>query len=327
MAERRFNALTGEWVIVSTNRLQRPWQGEVTSQTHTAPRWQHDCHLCPRTRRASGSVNPNYDGVYVFDNDFSALAASPVPTADDPLLRVEPIEGTCRVVCYSPRHDLTLAMLDARGVERVIETWGTETENLGRDAEWVQIFENKGRMMGCSSDHPHGQIWATSAVPSLARREDERQQQYAAAHGSALLLDYLRRELAVDERIVCRNRNWVALVPFWAAWPFEVLLVPCGRVDSFGSLSGESSDDLRDVLMSVLTAYDRLFGVSFPYSMGWHGRGRSQGDHWQLHAHFYPPLLRSPTVRKFMVGFEMLAEAQRDFTPEAAAARLRSLVS
>ena len=327
MAERRLNALTGEWVIVSSGRLQRPWQGETAPAPAPQPQWRADCHLCPRSRRTAGSVNPDYAGVYVFDNDFPALPPSSSGVSSEPLLLREAVAGKCRVVCYSPRHDMTLATLDARAVAGVIESWTNETTVLAGDHAWVQVFENKGRMMGCSSDHPHGQIWATTVVPTIAQREDERQQQHAAAHGTLLLLDYVERELMLGERVVDANGSWAAVVPFWAAWPFEVMLLPRSRVDSFESMSDASRDDLRDLLMRTLAAYDRLFGVSFPYSMGWHGRGRTQGPHWQLHAHFYPPLLRSPTIRKFMVGFEMLAEAQRDLTPEEAAARLREVVS
>ena len=327
MAERRRNPLTGDWVIVSPGRNARPWQGEASPVDARAPDWSADCYLCPRNRRVSGIQNPDYRGPYVFDNDFSALDASGAPPPPSPLFESMAIDGRCRVICYSERHDQTLADLDDRALARVVDTWRSESIALKRDHAWVQIFENKGRMMGASSEHPHGQIWASSVVPTIAAREDEHQRSYAEAHRGRLLLDYAKREVDAAERIVVASASWLAVVPYWAAWPYEVMLLPrvaCGGLDE---LDDAQASDLAIVLGRVLRAYDRIFGISFPYSMGWHGRGRDLGDHWQLHAHFFPPLLRSPSVRKFMVGFEMLAESQRDLTPEAAAARLRDLVS
>ncbi len=326
MAERRFNPLTGEWVIVSPGRVNRPWQGAQQAVVDSTQPWQADCYLCPRNTRSSGVTNPDYADVFVFDNDFPALDATAGETLDTPLFRRDVVHGRCRVICYSARHDATLATLSAPEIGRVVDVWAQESAALGADHPWVQIFENKGQMMGCSSEHPHGQIWATSVVPTLPLREDTSQRDYAAAHGGSLLLDYAQSEVQRAERVVFENAEWLAVVPFWAAWPFELLLLPRRRCSGFEDLSAPGREGLSQLLHRVLPAMDRLFGVSFPYSMGWHGRGRDQGRHWQLHAHVYPPLLRSATVRKFMVGFEMLAEAQRDLTPEAAATRLRSLL-
>ena len=245
----------------------------------------------------------------------------------DPLLRVESVTGRSRVLCFSPRHDATLATLSAQELDDVIDLWANEFTSLGKDHAWVQVFENKGAMMGASSPHPHGQVWATSVVPTIAHREDAPPTRLRRVRAATLLLDYAHRELALGERVVARNARWLAVVPYWAAWPFETLLLPLEHRCRFDDLDAHDRADLASILARLLPAYDRLFDVSCPYSMGWHGRGRDQGAHWQLHAHIFPPLLRSASVRKFMVGFEMLAEAQRDLTPEAAAARLRGLVS
>jgi UDPglucose--hexose-1-phosphate uridylyltransferase len=326
MAERRRNPLTGEWVIVSARRNERPWQGEQEISTSAPPdRWQPDCYLCPRNTRAGGAVNPDYEGPFFFTNDFPALDDIEAPGSSEMLLLSEPIKGECRVLCYSERHDATLASMTVTELAGVVDLWRAQLHELGERYAWVQVFENKGEVMGCSSHHPHGQVWATSAVPTIALREDEQQRVHAAAGGN-LLLDYVERELRLNERVIAHNARWAAVVPFWATWPFEVLLLPLERRPSFNDLDTSDRLDLARILAAVLPAYDRLFGVSFPYSMGWHGRARGQGPHWQLHAHFYPPLLRSATIKKFMVGFEMLAEAQRDFSPESAAARLRDLV-
>jgi UDPglucose--hexose-1-phosphate uridylyltransferase len=332
MAERRRNPLTGDWVIVSPGRIDRPWQGsEEPTAAPVLHRWESSCYLCPRNTRANGAVNPDYAGAFAFDNDFPALDtdAHAVDTRD-PLLQATPITGRCRVLCYSERHDATLASLSPREITGVIELWRAESLQLRRHHAWVQIFENKGALMGCSSPHPHGQVWATSEVPTLAAREDQAQHAYTsnrvATSPPILLLDYARRELALAERVVAQTDRWVVVVPYWAAWPFETLVLPLSHRCGFEDLDPHDVTDLAYVLGRLLPAYDRLFDVSFPYSMGWHGRGRDHGPHWQLHAHVYPPLLRSASVRKFMVGFEMLAEAQRDLSPEDAAARLRQLV-
>jgi len=327
MAERRRNPLTGEWVIVSPGRVKRPWQGNRGAAA-PAPvgRWRDDCYLCPRNARAGGVANPDYRGTFAFDNDFSALDDVPVEPGAGPLLQVESITGRCRVLCYSERHDATLASLSVAESSAVVGLWIAESAELGKDHAWVQVFENKGEMMGCSSLHPHGQIWATSVVPTIAQREEDHQRDYASSHGN-LLLDYAASELRNGDRVVARNDRWLAVVPYWAAWPYETLLLPLRHRPGFEDLDARDTADLAALLAQLLPAYDRLFDVSFPYSMGWHGRGRDHGTHWQLHAHIYPPLLRSATVRKFMVGFEMLAEAQRDLLPEDAAQQLRRLVS
>jgi UDPglucose--hexose-1-phosphate uridylyltransferase len=325
---RRFNPLTGEWVLVSPHRTQRPWQGiaEPTA-ARSRPSFDPTCYLCPGNQRASGIVNPPYQDVFAFDNDFSALQSrnDEIEDAPHPLFRSETTRGRCRVLCFSPRHDLTLAQMGTEAIRRVVDCWAEETETLGATHRWVQIFENKGEIMGCSNPHPHGQIWASDFLPTFAEREDLHQRQYLEQHGSVLLVDYLVRELEMQDRLVAYNDHWVALVPFWATWPFETLILPRRRVQSLSDLASTERDGLANVLKRLLVRYDNLFQISFPYTMGWHGAPFQAGksDHWQLHAHIYPPLLRSATVKKFMVGYEMTAEAQRDLTPEQAANCLR----
>jgi len=334
---RRYNPLSGEWVLVSPQRNQRPWQGQMEAVA-PARRPAHDpeCYLCPGNRRAGGAVNPPYTETFVFDNDFPALLPDVPPLADgssfgrDPLLRAEPTTGACRVICFSPRHDLTLADLDRAALRGVVEAWAAQTALLGKSYRWVQVFENKGAVMGCSNPHPHGQVWASSALPSDAAAEDRQQREYHARTGSPLLVDYANREVQLASRVVCRNDEFVAVVPFWAVWPFETLILPRRRVARLSDLDSSQRDGLVELLHRLLAAGDALFGVSLPYCMGWHGAPFDPGapqDHWQLHAHVYPPLLRSATVKKFMVGYEMLAEPQRDLTPEQAAARLGALAA
>lgn len=331
---RRYNPLTGQWVLVSPHRNQRPWQGqnEAVAETRRSA-YDPGCYLCPGNRRAGGAVNPPYEHTYVFDNDFPALVPGTPDLAatdagDDPLLRLEPTQGRCRVICFSPRHDVTLADLELPALRRVIDTWATETAALGAAYRWVQVFENKGAMMGCSNPHPHGQVWASTGLPSDAAAEDRQQRAHAAQQGSPLLLDYARREAELEARVVCQNDDFLAVVPFWAVWPFETLLLPRRHAARLPELDRGQRDGLAALLHRLLRAYDSLFDVSLPYCMGWHGAPFDAGaqDHWQLHGHVYPPLLRSATVKKFMVGYEMLAEPQRDLTPEQAAARLRGLI-
>ena len=348
---RRFNPLTGQWVLVSPHRTQRPWQGQ-TEQVAADKRPAHDpgCYLCPGNGRAGGAVNPAYSSTFVFDNDFAALlpdgaaGAGPAATVTSPpgaaagtpgggrpdagLFRAEPVSGTCRVICFSPRHDLTLAQMDTDAVVKVIDTWADETAALGARYPWVQVFENKGAVMGCSNPHPHGQIWASSSLPGEAAAEDHHQRAYRDAHGTPLLARYADDELAADARVVVQSPSFVAVVPYWAVWPFETLLIARAPVARMTDLTPPLRRELAEIMRALLGAYDRLFAVSFPYSMGWHGApfdGRPT-DAWRLHAHFYPPLLRSATVKKFMVGYELLAEPQRDLTPEQAARRLRDLI-
>lgn len=337
VVHRRHDPLLDEWVLVSPHRGRRPWQGQEEAGDVERPRHAADCHLCPGNIRAGGPANPDYDGIHVFDNDFPALLSDPEAVARGPgpepssgagsLLRSAPAAGVCRVLCFGPRHDLTLAEVDDAARRAVIDAWVEQTRALGERWAWVQCFENKGAMMGCSSPHPHGQIWALDAVPTLVERETRTQRAHHATHGSVLLLDAVAEELESGERIVARGDDWVALVPYWARWPFEILLLPRTPTASLADLTGAARDDLARVLGEVLRAYDNLFECDFPYSLGWHGAppgaDATTRAAWQLHGHIYPPLLRSATVRKFMVGFEMLAEAQRDLTPEDAAERLR----
>lgn len=333
LPHRRRNPLTGEWVQVSPHRMQRPWQGREDTPV-PAQRPAHDptCYLCPGNARSGGQQNPQYETTFVFDNDFAALLADqgPVTAADHELLQASPVRGCCRVLCFSPRHDLTLAGMDPTEIRAVVDLWAQQVEELSSQYRWVQVFENKGELMGCSNPHPHGQIWALDVLPNEARKEHECQQAYAASHGRPMLLDYADVEAERSERVVDSNDHWLAVVPFWAVWPFELLLLPRRQVAHLPGLDDAERTDLAHILQRLLCRYDGLFGTSFPYSMGWHGRPAHDPtseahDGWQLHAHFYPPLLRSASVKKFMVGYELLAEAQRDLTPEAAAAQLRSV--
>lgn len=325
---RRYNALTGDWVLVSPHRTQRPWLGRREDAAGAdRPAYDPGCYLCPGNTRAGGEVNPKYSGTYVFTNDYPALLpeGSAVDSGGTELFRSEPARGTCRVVCFSPRHDLTLPRMSEEEIRSVIEVWMAQTAELGSRYRWVQVFENKGDVMGCSNPHPHGQIWASDSLPNEPAKEDRQQEAYWREHGSPLLVDYLSQEVAQQDRVVLATEHWVVVVPYWAVWPFETLLLPRRRVWRLPELSEAERDDLAQVLKRFLTRYDNLFETSFPYSMGWHGAPAGGGEHWQLHAHFFPPLLRSATVKKFMVGYEMLAEAQRDLTPEQAAVRLREL--
>ena len=331
---RRYNPLTGEWVQVSPHRTKRPWQGQVEkAPVEERPSYDPACYLCPGNRRAGGVRNPEYSSTYVFTNDFAALLPdTPAVTASQqPLLRNEAVPGTNRVVCFSPRHDLTLPEMEIADIRQVVDVWAAQTAELGQTYRWVQVFENKGAMMGASNPHPHGQIWALDALPNEPRKEDKHQRTYHEEHGRPLLLDYAQLELEQRERLVVENERWLAVLPYWAIWPFETLLLPRRHVLRLPDLDNDERDALAEILRRLLIRYDNLFETSFPYSMGWHGapfvrdNSRTAPIHWQLHAHFYPPLLRSATVRKFMVGYEMLSEAQRDLTAEQAAARLRDV--
>jgi UDPglucose--hexose-1-phosphate uridylyltransferase len=326
---RRYNPLTGEWVLVSPQRAQRPWRGQFeTPPPDERPAYEPNCYLCPGNTRAGGARNPQYDSTFVFTNDFSALLPdTPLALGEHPLLQYSSQQGTCRVVCFCPRHDLTLPEMALDGIRRVIDVWAEQTTELGERYRWVQVFENKGAIMGCSNPHPHGQIWAGDALPNEASKEEREQRAYLKEHGRPLLRDYADLEVQRKERIVSQNEHWLVVVPYWAIWPFETLLVPRRHVLRLPELVDAERDALAIILKHLLTKYDNLFEVSFPYSMGWHGAPMDgqQHPHWQLHAHFYPPLLRSATVKKFMVGYEMLAEAQRDLTAEQAAERLRVL--
>jgi UDPglucose--hexose-1-phosphate uridylyltransferase len=333
--ERRLNILTGDWVLVSPHRITRPWQGAV-SDTPPAAAPMHDpqCNLCPGNLRAGGARNPDYAGVFVFDNDFPALLAEggQAYTSPDGLLVAEPESGVCRVICYSPDHSLTMAGMTTDAIRAVVEVWAQQTTELAKrdDICAVTIFENRGEMMGASSPHPHGQVWATAGVPNELAKEDARQRAWYDAHGEPMLAAYLRRELEEQTRLICANDAFVALVPYWAAWPFEALVLPRRSVIGLDKLDAGERTALADLLGRLTRAYDAVFDAPFPYTMGFHQRPMDGDDeaapHFTTHAHFYPPLLRSASIRKFMVGFEMLAMPQRDLTPEAAAARLREVV-
>ena len=327
---RRFNPLSGDWVLVSPQRTERPWQGQIEKTPRTElPQFDPECYLCPGNKRAGGRINPPYEGTYVFDNDFSALLPDTPAGAESahPLFRIEAERGICRVVCFTPRHDLTLPEMDRQAVEQVIRTWAEESGRLaGREGiGYVQVFENKGAMMGCSNPHPHSQIWANGQIPNEPARELTTQSAYHEQHGRALLLDYLAEEQRQGERLIFSNDHFTVLVPFWAVWPFETLLIAHRAVTCLEDLTESEVNALAAAMQVITTRYDNLFEISFPYSMGFHpapADGRAHPE-WVLHAHYYPPLLRSATVRKFMVGYEMMAMPQRDITPEAAAARLR----
>jgi UDPglucose--hexose-1-phosphate uridylyltransferase len=330
-SHRRFNPLTGEWTLVSPHRMQRPWQGKHEAVAAPAGlRHDPNCYLCAGNLRANGARNPDYTHTFVFDNDFPALQSDPPPErVEDGLLVAEGESGLCRVLCFSPRHDLTLAAMAVPDIERIVDAWVEETINLGArpDIASVQIFENRGEIMGCSNPHPHGQIWATRHLPNEIEKETHRQTEYLLQHGRPLLLDYLAQELALAERIVFANAHFVALTPFWAVWPFETMVLPRRRIGGFDEMQAEEKSALAATLSELTQRYDRVFDVPFPYSMGFHQRPADGAVHaeWQMHAHFYPPLLRSANVKKFMVGFEMLGSPQRDLAPEAAAKRLREV--
>jgi len=329
---RRFNPLTEGWVLVSPHRTERPWQGQVQETPPEASiAYDPCCYLCPGNARAGGVKNPSYTRTYVFDNDFAALRPETPrgESSEEKLFVAKSESGRCRVICYSPRHDLALARMGVEEIGAVVDTWCEEFAALSGQpgVRAVQIFENRGAMMGCSNPHPHGQIWANESVPDEVSREVATQEAYFEKQGSSLLLDYLRAELEKGERFVCSNEFFVVVVPFWAIWPYECLLVARRRVPSLLELSTEERGALADILRRLTIRYDNLFKTSFPYSLGFHQRPSDGLAHtgFHLHAHFLPPLLRSATVRKFMVGYELLAMPQRDITAEFAAAQLRSL--
>jgi UDPglucose--hexose-1-phosphate uridylyltransferase len=328
-SHRRLNPLTGEWVLVSPHRMQRPWLGQREPKAAFAT-LAHDpnCYLCPGALRANGERNPDYPHTFVFHNDFPALQADAPADADkDGLLIAEGEPGRCRVLCFSPRHDLTLSGMEIADIERVVDVWVEETIALGAlpDINAVQIFENRGEMMGASNPHPHGQIWATCHLPNELEKETHRQADYLLQRGRPLLLDYLAQELQRGERVVLTNDDFCVLIPFWATWPFETMILPRRRMGGFDEMKAGEKTSLAEALSQLTKRYDSLFDAPFPYSMGFHQKPTDGALHaeWQMHAHFYPPLLRSATIKKFMVGFEMLGSPQRDLTPEAAAARLR----
>ncbi|WP_105254491.1 UDP-glucose--hexose-1-phosphate uridylyltransferase [Pseudoalteromonas sp. T1lg75] len=326
---RRYNPLTGEWVLVSPHRAKRPWQGQQES-VHQEDKLAHDpaCYLCAGNTRISGEVNPHYENTFVFQNDFAALMPdTPEAISDDPLFRMIAEQGESRVICFSPDHAKSLPELSLDALTEVVKTWQAQTKELGERYRWVQVFENKGAVMGCSNPHPHGQVWAQQQLPTLAEQKRRHFSDYLAEHGRPLLRDYADKEMRCEERLVCANDDWLVVVPYWAAWPFETLVLPRFDVRRMTELNDSQQQSLADIMHQITVRYDNLFQTTFPYSMGWHGAPFDGEDHagWTLHAHFFPPLLRSATVKKFMVGYEMLAEAQRDITPEQAAERLRAV--
>ena len=329
---RRYNALTDEWVLVSPHRARRPWHGQVEKKLdQRRPRFDPQCYLCPGNTRAGGLQNPAYTKTYVFDNDFSALLPdiSQGESSNDHLMLARAERGICRVICFSPRHDLTLAEMEAADIRQVVDQWSVQYKELGdrQYINYVQIFENKGAVMGCSNPHPHGQIWAQETIPGEPAKELQQMNGYLERHGSTLLGDYLEKELLADERIVCANEAFVALVPFWAVWPFETIILCRRQVAHIGEMNEEEKNALAAILKGLTTRYDNLFKNSFPYSAGLHQAPTDGRPHpeWDFHIHFYPPLLRSATIKKFMVGYEMLANPQRDITPETSAKQLRTL--
>jgi len=326
---RRYNPLINEWILVSPHRAKRPWQGQVESLDEEAkPAYDENCFLCAGNTRINGEVNKKYTKTYVFTNDFAAMKPdTPVASSDEPLFKMATEQGESRVICFSPDHSKTLPELSVEEITEVVKTWQEQCEELGKTYNWVQVFENKGAVMGCSNPHPHGQIWAQQQLPTLVSKKAEGQAKYMQEHGSNLLADYVKREGEKQERVVVENDDWLVVVPYWAAWPFETLLLPKFAVQRMTDLTSAQAETLADIVKQITTKYDNLFNCSFPYSMGWHGAPYDGEDHpeWTLHASFFPPLLRSATVRKFMVGYEMMAEAQRDLTAEQAATRLKEL--
>jgi UDPglucose--hexose-1-phosphate uridylyltransferase len=330
---RRYNPLRRQWVLISPHRTQRPWQGEVNpSSGFSGVHYDPSCYLCPGNTRAGGHQTPNYESVFIFDNDYAALlpdSPAPEPAKGSSLLVAQQERGRCRVLCFHPDHSLTLALMEPADIRRVVDEWAAQYIELSTEPElsYIQIFENRGAMMGASNPHPHGQIWATEHIPDEPMQETLALKAYQAEKNSCLLCDYLREESKESIRIVCENEDFLALVPWWAVWPFETLLLVKRHVKSLADFSDREKSSLADILSQLTIRYDNLFETSFPYTMGFHQSPCDGESHeeWHFHGHFYPPLLRSATVRKFMVGFEMLGMPQRDITPESAAERLRSV--
>ena len=328
----RQNPLTGDWVMVSPHRTKRPWQGKTESIVNDSrPKHDPNCYLCAGNVRANGEVNPKYTDTYVFQNDFPALQ-SDVPVGEikkGGLLNAQSVQGECRVICFSPRHDLTLAEMTTSEIRKVVDTWIAEFEDfkVNPTINYVQIFENKGEIMGCSNPHPHGQIWASSNIPVEILKETQYQKKYFQEHGKTLLQNYVILEILEGERVVVENDSFLVVVPFWATWPFETLLIPKRAMAYISDMDEKEKQDLADIMRRLTTRYDNLFSTSFPYSAGIHQAPTQATDlaSWHWHIHFYPPLLRSATVKKFMVGYELLANPQRDITPESAAKQLRNL--
>ena len=331
-SHKRFNILTGEWVLVSPHRAKRPWQGQ-NEDVSNEKRPAHDpsCYLCAGNTRINGEENPKYEDVFVFTNDFAALqTTSPKFAVNEGLFRAESEQGICKVICFSPDHSKSLADMAVKDIDKVVKTWQKEYTELGSNdmINYVQIFENKGAVMGCSNPHPHGQIWSQSTLPNEVDKKDQHQKAYFSKNNSSLLGDYLKQELEANERIIYQNDHFVVLTPFWAVWPFETMIVPKTQKRNITELTNEESLAFADAISKITVAYDKLFECSFPYSSGIH-QSPTNGEannHWHWHMSFYPPLLRSATVKKFMVGYEMFGSPQRDITAEQAANRLKDLL-
>lgn len=329
---RRYNPLTREWVLVSPHRTHRPWLGQVEKlPPDHLPAYDPSCYMCPGNTRATGARNPGYENTFVFDNDYPALL-SDIPSGGldvKGLIVASSEAGICRVVCFSPKHDLTVSQMPVANVHRVVEEWVRQYQQLGTlpFINYVQIFENRGAMMGASNPHPHCQCWGSASVPNEPFKEQIAQKDYLASHNHCLLCDYLVLERRSSERIIFENQHFCVIVPFWAVWPFETVVLPTRHLSSMDEMSRDEQKGLAEALKHISARYDHLFDVPFPYSMGFHQRPTDTQSHaeWHMHAHFYPPLLRSATVRKFMVGYEMLGTPQRDITPEMAATRLRDM--
>jgi UDPglucose--hexose-1-phosphate uridylyltransferase len=327
---RRRNPLTGDWVVVSPQRTKRPWQGHTDDGVgDDTPAYDPGCYLCPGNSRAGGATNPDYASTFVFENDFAALLPG-VPSrandAADELFEIADGDGECRVVCFSPRHDLTLAKMSLAEIGVVIDLWRQQFAELNETWEWVQLFETRGAISGASNPHPHGQIWSSAFLPNEAMSEIDTQASYLGRHGTSMLIDYADREAASGERTVAINERWIAVVPYWAYWPYETMVIPRRPVATLNELDDGDAEGLAEVLRTMLGAFDRLFNTSFPYCSGWHGAPRSGAEGFQLHAHYYPPLLRSADVAKIAASYEQLANLQRDLTPETAAANLRDVL-
>lgn len=328
LPHRRFNPLSGEYVLVSPQRTARPWQGqEAAPARERGPAYDPTCYLCPGNERAGGKRNPDYTSTYVFTNDFPALLPEvPAFSSDEGgFFQLDAASGTCRVICYDPRHDLTLADMSPGAIRRVVDLWAEQVSELEQVYRYVQVFESKGEVVGTSNAHPHGQLWAGDFLPTEVAKEDLQQRDYFVRDGEPLLLAYANAELARTERVVEENEHWLVVVPFWAYWPFETLVLPRRAVQRMPDLTSVERTALAEILKSMLTRFDSLFEVPFPYLSGWHGAPSGDHPHWQLHGHYYPPLLRSATVQKFVASYEWLAEAQRDLTAEEAARRLRAV--
>ena len=328
---RRYNILTGEWILVSPHRTNRPWQGKTEdAKAEVKPTYDPSCYLCPGNTRTSGEVNPDYHEPFTFINDFSSLLPdSPKIDFEEGLLKAESERGICKVVCFSPDHSLTLPLMDVEDITKVVKIWKKEFTELGskEDINYVQIFENKGAVMGCSNPHPHGQIWSQSSIPTEVLKKSAKFKEYWKEHKTSLLSDYLKQELKAGERILEENEHFAALIPYWAVWPFEAMIVPKRHVQHIGQLSEAEEIAYAEIIKKLTIKYDNLFETSFPYSSGIHQSPTDRNDYseWHFHMSFYPPLLRSATVKKFMVGYEMFAGPQRDITAEQAAIRLNEL--